>query len=388
MSRSAIVVGAGIAGLTAANALLRCGWDVRVLERSPQPRTTGAGIVLLANALRGLDAAGVGDAVRAVGQRAYPGTLRDGAGRALVQVSAEEIAARLGTVAVALHRPRLQQALLDGLGDVSVTYGAVAVDVDPGDMARPAVVTLADGATLSADLVVAADGVRSRLRAAVAPDAAQPVYVGSTTWLAVLDNPGVTEMSQTWGPGGEVGLIPLGDGRLYWYATQVGPAGRATGAAAADLASARDAFARWHDPIPQVLAVTAPEQVQQLDLYGLPRPLPRMVRGRVALAGDAAHAMPPNVGQGGCQGIEDGVVLAASVSRTGSVVDGLAEYERVRRPRTSDVLRAAWASARIGEQLSNRALVGLRNTVLKALPARVMLDGMSRFASWTPPALP
>nr|BFF17555.1 hypothetical protein GCM10025730_10760 [Promicromonospora thailandica] len=229
MSGSAVVVGAGIAGLTAANALLRCGWDVRVLERSPEPRTTGAGIVLLANALRGLDAAGVGDAVRAIGERAYPGSLRDGAGRALVHVSPEQIAARLGTVAIAFHRPRLQEALLGGLGDTAVTYGAAAVSVDPGAADRPAVVTLEDGSTVSADLVVAADGVRSLLRAAVAPDAAEPVYVGSTTWLAVLDNPGITEMSQTWGPGGEVGLIPLGDGRLYWYATQVGPAGRPTG---------------------------------------------------------------------------------------------------------------------------------------------------------------
>ncbi|WP_369372139.1 FAD-dependent oxidoreductase [Promicromonospora sp. Populi] len=387
MSRDAVVVGAGIAGLTAANALLRCGWDVRVLERSPEPRTTGAGIVLMANALRGLDAAGVGDAVRAVGQRAFPGTLRNGAGRALVRVSPEEIAARLGTVAIAFHRPRLQDALLDALGAV-VTYGAPVLAVDPGDDARPATLTLEDGSTLTADLVVAADGVRSRLRAAVAPEAAEPVYVGSTTWLAVLDNPGITEMSQTWGPGGEVGLIALGDGQLYWYATQVGPAGRPTGDPVADLAAAQTAFAGWHDPIPAVLAATPPERVQQLDLYGFPAPIPRMVRGRVALAGDAAHAMPPNVGQGGGQGIEDAVVLAASVSGADSVVEGLAAYDRVRRPRTAGVLRAAWASARFGEQLANPALVGLRNAALTVVPGRVMLGAMSRFTNWTPPLLP
>jgi 2-polyprenyl-6-methoxyphenol hydroxylase-like FAD-dependent oxidoreductase len=388
MSKSAIVVGAGIAGLTTANALLRCGWDVQVLERSPEPRTTGAGIVLLANGLRGLDAAGVGDAVRAVGERAYPGTLRDGAGRTLVHVSPEQIAARLGTVAIAFHRPRLQETLLGELGDLEVTYGASAVAVDPGDAARPATVTLEDGSTLSADLVVAADGVRSHLRAAVAPDAAEPVYVGSTTWLAVLDNPGIAEMSQTWGPGGEFGLITLGDGRLYWYGTQVRPVGSPTGDPGADLAAARAAFADWHDPIPEVLAATRPEQLQQLDLYGFPKPISRMARGRVALVGDAAHAMPPNVGQGGGQGIEDAVVLAASVSGSDSVVEGLADYDRVRRPRTAGVLRAAWASARFGEQLRNPALVGLRNAALSALPARVMLDGMARFASWTPPALP
>lgn len=388
MTRSAIVVGAGLAGLTTANALLRCGWDVQVVERSPEPRTTGAGIVLMANALRGLDAAGVGDAVRAVGRRASPGTLLDGTGRRLVDVSDEQIAARLGTVALAFSRPRLQEALLDALADIGVSYGSGALAVDPGDATRPATVVLEDGSTLSADLVVAADGVRSRLRAVVAPDAAEPVYVGSTTWLAVLDNPGITQMSQTWGPGGELGLIPLDRDQLYWYATQAGPVGRPTDDPAANLDAARLAFADWHDPISQVLAATPAQRLQQLDLYGFPRPITRMAAGRVALVGDAAHAMPPNIGQGGGQGIEDAVVLAAAVSVVDSVPEGLARYDRVRRPRTAAVLRTAWASARYGEQLSNPALVRLRNAALGVAPSRIMLDAMARASSWTPPVLP
>jgi 2-polyprenyl-6-methoxyphenol hydroxylase-like FAD-dependent oxidoreductase len=82
------------------------------------------------------------------------------------------------------------------------------------------------------------------------------------------------------------------------------------------------------------------------------------------------------------------VVLAASVSGADSVVDSLAAYDRVRCPRTAGVLRAAWASARFGEQLANPALVGLRNAALSVVPGRVMLGAMSRFTSWTPPVLP
>lgn len=382
---NAIVVGAGIGGLTAAVALERCGWAVRVLERSPGPRTTGAGIVLLANALRGLDAIGVADAVRSVGTRAYPGSMQDERGRRLVHVAPEQIEARLGMAAVVLGRAHLQRALHQAL-HTEVEHGALVETVDAaGD--RPSV-GLADGSRHEADLVVAADGVRSRLRPQVVPGAPSPRYTGSTAWVAVIDNPGIDHMSQTWGPGGEFGTLPMADGRLYWYATSVGPEGRATGDPVADLADARRTFAPWHHPIPTVLDATRPDDVVRFDLVALPRPLRALAVGGVGLVGDAAHAMPPNIGQGGCQAIEDGVVLADSVTRAGSVADGLAVYDRVRRPRTASALRAAWATARVGEQLRNPALVAVRNAALRALPSRMLLDGMARFSRWRPPELP
>ncbi|MBE1874253.1 FAD-dependent monooxygenase [Myceligenerans pegani] len=388
MGRTAIVVGAGLGGLTAAVALRRCGWDVAVVERSPEPRTTGAGIVLLANALRALDEAGAGEAVRALGSIVYPGSLRDERGRELVTVDAAQIEQRLGTPAMVFRRSELQEAIAGHLEPAVIRYGARVAGIEPGDEAARPAVTLDDGERLTADLVVGADGVRGVSRAVVVPDAPEPAYVGSTTWLAITEAPGIATSSQTWGPGGEVGLLPLKDGRVYWYATRTGPAGGASDDGARHLAEARDAFAGWHEPIPAVIAGTRPDQVQRVDLYALPRPVRTMVRGRAALVGDAAHAMPPNVGQGGASSIEDAVVLAASVSGAPSVVEGLRAYDDARRPRTAGVLRAAWASARFGEQLRNPVAVAARNALLRVLPSRVYLDGMRRFTEWTPPRLP
>jgi 2-polyprenyl-6-methoxyphenol hydroxylase-like FAD-dependent oxidoreductase len=181
----------------------------------------------------------------------------------------------------------------------------------------------------------------------------------------------------------------MADGRrLYWYGTSVGPEGGSSGDGEVELERARRRFATWHRPIPEILAATRPEEVERHDLYALPRPLRTLVRGRVALVGDAAHAMPPNVGQGGCQSIEAGVVLAASVTSAGSAVEGLVAYDDARRPRTAGVLRTAWASARVGEQLRNPVPVALGNAALRASPTRVLLDGMARFSGWTPPELP
>lgn len=388
MSGTAIVVGAGLGGLTTALALGRCGWDVRVLERSPAPRTTGAGIVLLANALRALEAAGAGEAARERGSVVYPGALKDGHGRGLVTVDASLIEERLAAPAMVFRRSELQEAITGCLTPGVVRYGARVAGIDPGGSESPASVTLDDGERLTADLLVGADGVRGVSRAVVVPDAPEPAYVGSSTWLAITRVPRVTASSQAWGPGGEFGVLPFSDGRVYWYATQVRPAGGASDDGARHLAEAREIFSGWHDPIGEVLAATTPDQVQRVDLYALPRPVRTMVRGRAALVGDAAHAMPPNVGQGGASSIEDAVVLAASVSAADTVAAGLREYDDARRPRTARILRTAWAAARFGEQLRNPLAVAARNTLLRALPSRAYLDGMRRFTNWRPPELP
>lgn len=388
MDRTAIVAGAGLGGLTTAVALRRCGWDVTVLERSPEPRTTGAGIVLLANALNALDETGAGEAVRALGGVIHPGSLQDERGRPLVTVDPALIEKRLGTPAMVFRRSELQETLAGRLEPGVIRYGARVAAIEPGDDAARPAVTLDGGERLTADLFVGADGVRGVSRAVVAPDSPEPAYVGSTTWLAITEWSGVTSSSQTWGPGGEVGVLPLTDGRVYWYATQAGPAGGASDDGARHLAEAREAFSGWHEPIPALIGGTRPDHVQRVDLYALPRPVRTMVRGRAALVGDAAHAMPPNVGQGGASSIEDGVVLAATVSGTDSVTEGLRAYDAARRPRTAGILRAAWTSARFGEQLRNPVAVAARNTLLRALPSRVYLDGMRRFTAWTPPRLP
>ncbi|MGW2638343.1 FAD-dependent monooxygenase [Streptomyces sp. NPDC001348] len=377
-SSRAVVIGGGIGGLTAAAALHGQGWQVTVLERTRSLEPVGAAISLAPNALRALDVLGIGEEIRDLAAWQGDGGLRTPRGRWLSRSSAEAAAARFGGPLVLLHRATLVDTLAALLPPDTVRTATAATLADPGDRDRPARVTTTDD-DLEADLVVAADGVRSRVRSLLFPGHPGAVYAGFTTWRVVLPVPGARFAShETWGRGSLWGTHPLKDGRVYAYAAATAPAGeRAPDGERAELLRR---FGDWHDPIPAVLAAARPEDVLRHDVHHLAEPLPAFHRGRTALLGDAAHAMPPTLGQGGNQAIEDAVVLVA-------LAGGLPAYTAARLHRTTAIARQAVRAARMS-MAGNRAAVALRDTALSALskaaPA-LLLRSFDGIADWSPP---
>ncbi|MFG2049024.1 FAD-dependent oxidoreductase [Micromonospora sp. NPDC048935] len=380
----AVVVGGGIGGLSAALALHRRGWRITVLERAAELREVGAGLSLMANAVRGLDALGIGPALRRGGHGEAPGGIRDRHGRWLSRVDAAEMIRQLGTTALGVHRATLHRTLREALPASSLRTNAEVEHVGSGPDHAEVRYRGPDGPhALHADLVVGADGLRSRVRAQLWPRHPGPVYAGSTTWRAAIAFPHPIPAAITWGPGAEFGMVPIGDGQLYWYGALNAPPG---GHAPDELAVLREHFGDWHAPIPALLAATPPDVVLRNDVHHLAVPLPSYVRGRVALLGDAAHPMTPNLGQGAGQAIEDAVVLGA-VCADGAegVPAALAAYDRQRRARSQSVARASHVAGRLGQQLHNPIAFAARTTALRLIPARAMLRSMARYADWRPP---
>ncbi|MFB6548582.1 FAD-dependent monooxygenase [Streptomyces sp. NPDC056405] len=379
-TRQAVVIGGGIGGLTAAAALHRRGLRVTVLERAPSLQPIGAAISLSPNALRALDVIGLGDEIRDLAAWQGDGGLRTPGGRWLSRSSAEAAAARFGGPLVLLHRATLIDRLAARLPPDAVRTAADAMLADPGDSDRPARVRTPDG-ELEADLVVGADGIHSAVRGTLFPHHPGPVYSGFTTWRVVIPVPGAEFAShETWGRGRIWGTHPLKDGRVYAYAAAVTPAG---GHAADEKAELLHRYGDWHDPIPAVLAAARPEDVLRHDVHYIAEPLPAHHRGRAVLIGDAAHAMPPTLGQGGNQAIEDAIVLAHHH-------DDLAAYTAARLPRTTGVVRQAVKVARLN-LMTNRAGIAVRDTAIAALskagPA-LFLRGFDGIADWRPPQQP
>ncbi|GAA4991571.1 2-polyprenyl-6-methoxyphenol hydroxylase-like FAD-dependent oxidoreductase [Nonomuraea thailandensis] len=383
----AVVIGGGVGGLAAGAALRRGGWEVTVLERAPAIEPVGSGLAIAANALKALDVLGVGDRIRELATVEGRLGLRRADGRWLTHTTEAVADAKYGDSVVLMVRATLLEVLMDALGREHLRLGTTVseVDADKG-------LVRTDAGDLEADLVVGADGIGSATRRALFPAHPEPVYSGVTAWRGLVPRGGLTvPRCESWGRGTVFGIHLLAGDVVYVYATDVLPAGTVHADERAELLRR---FGDWHDPIPALLRAADPARIIRNDVYRTAEPLPAFHRGRVALVGDAAHAMTPNLGQGACQAIEDGVVLAhhagqASRGPGGALPDGaLAAYSAARVKRTAKIVQRSWSLCRMSK-LRNPLAVGLRDFGLSAaarLSPDLMLRSMDEVLSWRPPA--
>jgi len=333
------VIGAGIAGLATAVALQRRGHIVTVIEERTDT-ASGAGISIWPNALAALDQIGLGNEVRAAGGQVTAGALRRRDGAWLRHTSAQVLVTALGEPLVVVRRSALTGILADALAPGTVQCGLAVTEL--ADTAVGVRIQLSDSTTRDVAAVIGADGTHSvvaRHLNGTLPDR----YAGYTSWRGVATFAMDAHLAgETLGAGVEVGHVPLGPDRTYWFATERAPEGRTM--PEGELAYLRTKFARWANPIPAILAATDPDDVLHHDLYDR-APARCWARGPVVLVGDAAHPMRPHLGQGGCQGLEDAAILASLVDDAGvadqpdDLATSFARFEAFRRPRVTRLVR-------------------------------------------------
>ncbi len=369
----AVVVGAGIGGLTSAVALAQAGWDVTVVERAQSLDPVGAGLGVAPNALHALDALGLGDALRARAAIQGDAGIRRPSGRWIYRTSDAAIRRRFGDPLVVALRSDLVEVLVGALPDGVLRLGTPvsSVGVRSGD------VELEDGTSLPADLVVAADGVRSGIRALAFPASAAVRPLPIVAWRFLAPRPVGLVPAETWGLGALVGIVPLADGRVYVYTGLRVP----VDAEIPPLPT----FRGWHAPVPQLFA--GAQGVISGRLVELQNPLPALHQGRAALVGDAAHPMAPFLAQGACQAMEDAVTLARVVDPR-DVQGTLPRYTAARRARTQAITTR---SRRVGSAIlrPNRLGCAVRDAAASAvrlLPDDALARSFDGVFSWQPPA--
>jgi 2-polyprenyl-6-methoxyphenol hydroxylase-like FAD-dependent oxidoreductase len=265
-----------------------------------------------------------------------------------------------GAPAVALRRADLQAALRGALPAGTLRLGKTLAGFE--EVGGEVRARFADGGEVVCDLLVGADGLHSRVRAQ-AFGGAEPVYRGYNVWRGVarLEDealPAGTAL-EVYGEGRRFGVGPLGLGRTGWWATANEPEGTPE-APAEHARKLSRLFEGWPRPVPELIAATPTESILRNAAYDRPA-------AGVTLLGDAVHPMTPNLGQGGCQAIEDAAVLARCVARYEEPARALREYESRRRARAERVARYSRLYGAFG-QLEGRAASRLRARLLSSVP--------------------
>jgi salicylate hydroxylase len=344
------VVGAGIGGLCAAVALRRQGRAVRVYEQSATLGEVGAGLSLSPNAVHGLDALGVGAAVRARAcEPPQQLTCHFRTGRTLLAIDRSDTVARYGAPYLQMHRGDLHATLLEALaaatprGEPAIATGHRLDSVRVADAAVE--LQFSDGHTEQAALLVGADGWRSAVRAAVFGTDA-PGYAGYVAWRALVPTTALRGLPMTpgsavsIGPGRSFVRYPVRGGALInWVAFARRP--EPVAESWTQQGTVDDAAAALHDFHEEAQALMRATPGGRCGLWGLyaREPLPAWCTDRVALLGDAAHPMLPWFGQGAGCAIEDGVVLARCLAASADPAAALRRYQAARLPRVTTIFR-------------------------------------------------
>lgn len=387
----AVIIGAGIGGLSAAIALQTAGWDVSVYERTRSLSGIGAGIALAANAMKALRQLGADEQVSRLGAPVRQADIYTSDGRLLVSLPTEEQARRYGAQSYLIHRADLHSVLLGRLESGTVRTDKKLRCWEQNERSVKAV--FEDGTITEGDVLIGADGLHSAVRAQLFGESAPLRYAGYSALRGTAhwhDERFPFEQGggfEAWGPGKRFGVSAIGQGRIFWFAAVNAPQGQEL-PPAERKAAALHQFCGWMEPIEALISATDEVSILSHDIFDR-RPLAGWSWGRVTLLGDAAHPMLPNLGQGGAQAMEDALALARCLRQaygtpgTPGVAAALRQYEQERFGRTALVVRRSRAMGRM-VQLAHPAAIAVRNRLLRLLPARMQIRRLDWLVGYEP----
>jgi 2-polyprenyl-6-methoxyphenol hydroxylase-like FAD-dependent oxidoreductase len=347
------VAGAGLAGLTVASVLAQSGWSVRVHEKGAELREIGAGIYLWENALRALESIGAYDAVTSTAERVQSPELRDHRNRLLQKEWLRH--GRLFTVA----RRHLHQSLVD----TARSSGVEIVLNSPVSGASPAgVLDLADGSSASADLVIGADGVHSRVRDSLGlARSVRDLGDGCGRHLIPrsADDP-VGTTYEAWSGGRRIGVVPCSPELTYIFLCC--PVSDVDGTDQQPFNGST-----WLETFPQFASqlnrIPSEGEGRWASFYDVETWA--WHKGRVAILGDAAHAMSPNLGQAACVAMTNAVALGQAL-RAYDVDEALDVWQESERPMVTRVQRYSRFYGRVGTSWPS-SLLDARSAFIWAL---------------------
>ncbi|KGD73053.1 monooxygenase [Tatumella morbirosei] len=373
----AIIIGAGIGGMSSALALSRCGYETEVFEAVKQMKPVGAAISIWPNGVKCLNALGLRDELKALGGNMAWMAYNDYAsGNQLTRFSLSPLVERVGEYPYPVARAELQQMLIKSYGAERVNFGKRVTRVDQDS--HGVQVWFDDGSEARGDFLIAADGTHSVVREYVRGQQTERRYAGYVNWNGLVTVDESIAPADQWttfvGEGKRVSLMPVSGNRFYFFFDVPLEKGLAE-----DRETLKDDlsgyFRGWAQPVQKLIKLIDPQTTNRVEIHDI-EPFMEFVKGRVALLGDAAHSTTPDIGQGGCAAMEDAIVLASVLaSHSLGIEDSLLRYQNRRNLRVKDLILKARKRCDITHGKDPQATAGWYSELREETGERV-LGGM------------
>jgi 2-polyprenyl-6-methoxyphenol hydroxylase-like FAD-dependent oxidoreductase len=367
----ATIIGGGIGGLTTAIALKQAGIDYEIFEAAPELKPVGAGIVMASNPMQVFQRLAIDNKIKEAGLEIHAAFGVDQSFKTISALRVKEVVTPCyGVGSYAIHRGRLQQVLLTEIDANKIQLNKRLASLT--QTASNVELKFDDGTTMQADLVIGADGIKSTVRKSIFGEI--PLrYSGQTCWrgIAKFSLPADKKFNtyEMWGnqKGLRFGIAPTHEDEVYYFTTYFTEANGKDEPNQAKI-KVRENFSVFGDLPTQLIEATPEENIIRSDINDFV-PIKQWWKGRVALLGDAAHATTPNLGQGGCQAVEDAFVIAKCLKENSSIEKAFEQYQSIRYEKAVHVVNMSWTFGKM-TNIGNPMLRWIRNTAMRMMPER------------------
>lgn len=337
------IIGAGMAGLTTGIALKKFGHQVSIYEQAEQILPVGAAISLWSNGVKCLNYLGLTDQVAQLGGQMDNLAYVDGlTGDVMTQFSLDPLIEEVGQRPYPVSRAELQNMLMDEFGHADIHLGKKMVALN--DDGQQVTVSFADGSEIQTDLLVGADGTHSMTRAYVLGENVPRRYAGYVNWNGLVEVSEDLAPADQWttfvGEGKRASLMPVANNRFYFFFDVPLPVGLENERSQYKTLL-KEYFKDWCPQVQKLIEAIDEQRTNRVEIHDI-EPFADFYKGNVVIVGDAAHSTTPDIGQGGCQAMEDAIYLARALQiNTLGLQDSLRRYQNKRNERANElVLRA------------------------------------------------
>jgi len=337
------IIGAGMAGLTTGIALKKFGHQVSIYEQAEQILPVGAAISLWSNGVKCLNYLGLTDQVAQLGGQMDNLAYVDGlTGDVMTQFSLYPLIEEVGQRPYPVSRAELQNMLMDEFGHADIHLGKKMVALN--DDGQQVTVSFADGSEIQTDLLVGADGTHSMTRAYVLGENVPRRYAGYVNWNGLVEVSEDLAPADQWttfvGEGKRASLMPVANNRFYFFFDVPLPVGLENERSQYKTLL-KEYFKDWCPQVQKLIEAIDEQRTNRVEIHDI-EPFADFYKGNVVIVGDAAHSTTPDIGQGGCQAMEDAIYLARALQiNTLGLQDSLRRYQNKRNERANElVLRA------------------------------------------------